>query len=186
MSQPPATEPNPLLQEWTAPFGVPPFAAIAPEHYLPAFEAALAQHRGEIDAITGQAAPPDFDNTIVALERGGHALRQVSHVFFNLCGTDGNDATEAVERTMSPILARHRNAILLDEALFRRVDALYRRRDQLGLTAEQRQVLERHHVAFRRAGAGLDPAAQTLTVHLGRARGPEEGRGEAHRGHREP
>jgi peptidyl-dipeptidase Dcp len=156
----PPQDPNPLLQDWTAPFGVPPFEAVEPSHYLPAFEAAIAEQRREIEAIAADPALPGFDNTIAALERSGRRLRLVSAAFFNLCGTDGNAATEAIEREIAPVLARHRNAILMNEALFRRVDDLHGRRDSLGLDSEQRRVLERHHIAFRRAGAGLDEPAK--------------------------
>jgi peptidyl-dipeptidase Dcp len=151
---------NPLLRTWTAPFEAPPFPELHPAHYRPAFDAALAEHKREIDAIAADPAPPTFDNTIGAMELAGQTLRRVSAVFFNLCGTDGNDATEAIEREIAPVLARHRTAILLNEALFRRVDALWQDRDGLGLSAEQRRVLERHHIAFRRAGAALDPASK--------------------------
>jgi peptidyl-dipeptidase Dcp len=154
------TGPNPLLQPWTAPFEAPPFTALRPQHYRPAFDAALAEHRTEIDAIAGDSAAPTFENTIAALELSGQTLRKVSAVFFNLCGTDGNAETEAIEREVAPVLARHRSAILLNEALFRRVDDLHRRRDALGLDAEQRRVLERHHLVFRRAGAALAAPAR--------------------------
>jgi len=161
-SSTPTTKPadNPLLQPWTAPFETPPFPELQPEHYRPAFDAALAEHRAEIDAIAADPALPSFENTIDALELAGQTLRKVSAVFFNICGTDGNDATEAIERDIAPVLARHRTAIMLNEALFRRVDDLHKRRDALGLTDEQRRVLDRHHIAFRRAGAGLDPASK--------------------------
>jgi peptidyl-dipeptidase Dcp len=154
------TDDNPLLRPWTAPFEAPPFPELAPEHYRPAFDAALAEHRAEIDAIAGNPAPPSFDNTIDALEVAGQTLRKVSAVFFNICGTDGNDATEAIEREIAPVLARHRTAIMLNEALFRRVDDLHKRSDTLGLSDEQCRVLDRHHIAFRRAGAGLDAASK--------------------------
>jgi len=154
------TDDNPLLQPWTAPFEAPPFPNLRPEHYRPAFDAALAEHRAEIDAIAADPAPPSFDNTIAALELAGQTLRRVSAVFFNICGTDGNDATEAIEREIAPVLARHRTAILLNEALFRRVDDLHKRRDTFGLSDEKRRVLERHHIAFRRAGGALDAASK--------------------------
>jgi peptidyl-dipeptidase Dcp len=155
-----ATDNNPLLQTWTAPFEAPPFAELQTQHYRPAFDAALAEHRREVDAIAADPAPPTFDNTIGALELAGQTLRRVSAVFFNLCATDGNDDTEAIEREIAPVLARHRNAIMLNEPLFRRVDDLYVQRDSLGLSDEQHRVLERHHIAFRRAGAALDETSK--------------------------
>jgi peptidyl-dipeptidase Dcp len=156
-SSPGVTAGNPLIGEWTGPFGLPPFAALAPEHFPPAFEQGLANHSAEVEAIAANPAAADFDNTIAALERSGELLNRVSNVFFVLAGADTNDALQAIERDISPLLARHSNEIYLNEALFRRVDDLHRRRDSLGLTAEQLRVLERYHTHFVRAGAGLGP-----------------------------
>ncbi|HWT29578.1 MAG TPA: M3 family metallopeptidase, partial [Propylenella sp.] len=147
---------NPLLQEWNTPFEAPPFADILPEHFRPAFDVALAEQRAEIDAIVADAATPDFDNTIAALERSGRRLSRVASVFFNLAGSHTNDALQAIEREMAPRLAQHRNAIYLNEALFRRVDNLAQRRDALPLSPEQARVLERYHTIFTRQGAGLE------------------------------
>ena len=146
---------NPLLADWNTPFGAPPFEKIKPEHFVPAFTEALAAHLAEIDAIVDNPAAPTFDNTIVAMERGGKALDKVSSVFFGLSGAHTNDAILAIEREMSPKLAAHGNAIRLNDGLFRRIDALWQRRGELGLDAEQARVLERYHTSFRRSGAGL-------------------------------
>jgi len=154
------TAQNPLLSDFAVPFGLPDFAAIKPEHYRPAFDAALAEHRAEIDAIAASAEPPTFANTIEALEKSGRALEKVANVFFVLAGADTSDALEAVERDISPLLARHSNALYLNAPLFKRIDDLYARRASLGLTPEQARVLERYHTRFVRAGAGLDKAAQ--------------------------
>jgi peptidyl-dipeptidase Dcp len=151
---------NPLLSNWTSLHGLPPFADVAPEHFRPAFDAALAAHRAEIGAVAAAKAAPSFGNTIEALERSGRLLDRVSNLFFVLAGAHTSDAIEAVEREMAPLLARHSNEFYLNGALFRRIDQLYRRRDSLGLTPEQSRVLERYHVRFVRAGAALDKAAQ--------------------------
>ncbi|AXK83092.1 M3 family peptidase [Pseudolabrys taiwanensis] len=158
MTQTPAQ--NPLLSDFAAAFGLPDFAAIKPEHYRPAFDAALAEHRAEIDAVAASAEPPTFANTIEALEKSGRSLEKVANVFFVLAGADTSDALEAVERDISPLLARHSNALYLNAPLFKRIDDLYARRETLGLTPEQARVLERYHTRFVRAGAGLDKAAQ--------------------------
>ena len=151
---------NPLLADWTAAFGLPPFATIKPEHFRPAFDQALAAHRAEIDTIAGNAAPPTFANTIEALERGGRALDRVANVFFVLAGAHTSDAIEAVERDVSPLLARHSNALYLNRPLYARIADLYGRRDSLGLNAEQARVLDRYNTRFVRAGAALEKAAQ--------------------------
>lgn len=147
---------NPLLEDWTTPFGVPPFAEIAPEHFPPAFEAALASHRAEIDAIVGDPEAPGFENTMAALENAGRALTRVSSVFGNLASAHTSEAIEAIERDIAPRLAAHANAIAANATLFRRVDALHARRDSLGLDAEQRRLIERVRLQFIRAGAQLD------------------------------
>ncbi|HEY8383283.1 MAG TPA: M3 family metallopeptidase [Microvirga sp.] len=155
-TQDPATG-NPFLAEWSTPFGLPPFDAIAPEHFRPAFDAALAGQRTEIDAIAADRSEPSFDNTVAALERSGRALKRVGGVFFNLAGSHTNEAIQAIEREMAPVLAKHRNAIFMNEALYRRVAALHERRDALGLSPEQARVLDRYHTIFVRAGAQLPP-----------------------------
>jgi peptidyl-dipeptidase Dcp len=160
MTRPQTASQNPLLQDWTRAFGLPPFGAIAPDLFRPAFDAALAAHRAEIDAIAGAAAAPSFDNTIAALERSGRALDRVANAFFLLAVADTNDAIEAVEREVSPLLARHGNALYLNRALYARIADLYERRNALGLNPEQARVLDRYHTRFLRAGAALDQPAQ--------------------------
>ena len=152
------TADNPLLAAWDAPFGAPPLDRIRPEHFAPAFDQALAAHRAEVAAIADAAAGPSFENTVAALERSGRLLARVSNVFYVLAGAHTNEAIQAIEREMAPLLARHWNEIHLNERLFARLDAV--RRQPGGLTAEQARVLERYHAMFRRAGAGLDAAAK--------------------------
>jgi len=154
------TETNPLLTDWTTPHGLPPFAELKPEQFRPAFGAALAAHKSEVEAIASDRIAPSFANTVEALERSGSLLERVSNVFFVLAGAHTSDAIQAVEREISPLLARHGNEIYLNKPLFKRVDALYARRESLNLTAEQARVLERYHTRFVRAGAALDKAAQ--------------------------
>jgi peptidyl-dipeptidase Dcp len=129
-----------------------------PEHFRPAFEAALAEQQAEIAAIASAPDAPTFGNTVDALERSGAAFKRVGGVFFNLAGSHTNDAIQAVEREMAPILAKHRNSIFMNEALFRRVDQLHRDRDDLGLSPEQTRVLDRYRTIFIRAGAQLGDA----------------------------
>ncbi len=157
---PPSSAQNPLLAEWTGPFGLPPFAELAPEQFRPAFDAALGEHSAEIDAIAGNPEPATFANTIEALERGGRTLDRVASVFFVLAGADTSDAIEEVERNISPLLARHSNALYLNAKLYARIADLYARRDSLGLSPEQARVLERYHTRFVRAGAALEKPSQ--------------------------
>jgi peptidyl-dipeptidase Dcp len=151
---------NPLTADWKGPFGLPDFAAAAPERFRPAFDAALKAHTAEIETIAADPAVPTFDNTIAVLERAGRQLDRVSALFWVLAGADTSDAIEAVERDVAPLLARHSNELYLNAALFARIDGLWRCRDSLGLSPEQARVLERHRIRFVRAGAGLDKSAQ--------------------------
>lgn len=166
MTQAPATSPatNPLLAPWSAE-GLPPFAAIAPEHFPPAFEAAMAGHRAEIEAIAGRAEPANFDNTIVALERAGALLLRVADVFFVLAGAHTNDALMQIERDIAPKLSAHHSGIYLHDALFRRVEAAAQADEQL--SPEQARVLERYLTAFRRAGAGLSTEVKARLKAIG-------------------
>ena len=147
---------NPFFESWNTPFATPPFAQIRPEHFRPAYDRAFAEHAREIVAIAEKAAAPSFENTIAALEKSGRMLARIDLVFSNLAASDTNDALQAIERDMAPLHARHWNAIFLNAALFRRIDALFARREMLGLDAESLRVLERYHLDFVRAGARLD------------------------------
>ena len=151
---------NPLLQPWTAPFGLPPFSAIRAEHFVPAFDAALRLHREEVAVIAASTAAPTFANTLVSFDRSGATLSRIEKVFYNLTGSETSPALQAVEREMSPRLAAHRSAIFLDSSLFARIDELHRRRSELGLDAEQLRLLERVHFDFERAGARLPEPAK--------------------------
>jgi peptidyl-dipeptidase Dcp len=151
---------NPLLSEWAGALELPPFGAIKPDHFRPAFDRALGDHRAEIDSIAENPAPANFENTIAALERSGRVLERVASVFFVLAGADTSDEIETIERDISPLLARHNNALYLNRALYSRIAYLYDRRDTLSLDAEQARVLERYHARFVRSGAALEKQAQ--------------------------
>jgi peptidyl-dipeptidase Dcp len=147
---------NPFFEDWTTPFGAPPFDRIKVEHFKPAYERALANHASEIAVIADNPALPDFANTIAALEKSGRLLMRVELVFGNLAGAHTNDALQAIERDMAPLLSRHWNDIHLNAALFGRIDDLFSRREQLDLDAEELRVLERYRLDFVRSGANLE------------------------------
>jgi peptidyl-dipeptidase Dcp len=151
---------NPFFAAWTTPGEVPPFDRIKPEHFRQAYERALAEHETEIAAIAADQEPPSFDNTIAAMEGSGRALTRVSNVFHVLVGAHSNGALLEIERDIAPQIARHWNKIHTNAALFRRIDTLVKKAETLALTAEQKRVLERYHITFRRAGAGLDTTAK--------------------------
>ena len=161
------SDPNPLLAAWRGPFEAPPFDLVEPRHFRPAFEAALEQARAEIAAVAADPSEPSFANTIEALERSGRALDRVAKVFFNLASADTNDEIQAIEREIAPVLARHRSDIYLNDALYRRVDALKANEPALGLTSEQARALRRYHLDFIRAGAGAPPEAKARLTKIG-------------------
>ncbi len=146
---------NPFFEDWTAPYGAPPLDRIAPEHFPPAYDQALAEHVTEIAAIAENPDPPTFENVVVALEQSGRLLTRVEGVFHNLASAATNETLQAIELEMAPRLSAHWSAISMHPALFARLDAVYRRRDGLGLDAESLAVLERYHLDFVRAGAQL-------------------------------
>jgi peptidyl-dipeptidase Dcp len=160
------TQPNPLLKAWQTPFETPPFAEIVPEHFLPAFEQAFADHSAEIAAITHDPATPDFANTITALERSGKLLSKVSAVFYDLVSANSNPALLEIDKEVSLRMARHWNPIMMNAVLFGRIALLHDNRATLGLTSEQTRLLDRTYTRFHRAGAGLDDAAKTRMAEI--------------------
>jgi peptidyl-dipeptidase Dcp len=158
---------NPLLEPWTGPFEAPPFERIEPDHFRPAFDVALKDARREIDAVAADPAAPTFANTIEALERSGRSLDRVAGVFFNLAGAATNEELQAIEREIAPILSRLHSDTYMNEALFKRVAALKAEEDRLGLSAEQARVLDRYHLKFTRAGAGLPGEAKARLAAIG-------------------
>jgi peptidyl-dipeptidase Dcp len=151
---------NPLLQPWSTPYGMPPFADIEAAHFAPAMRVALAAHAAELAAIAGQMAAPTFDNTLVAFDRSGRLLRRIEALFENLTASESSAALQAAERELAAPMAAHGNAIYMNAALFARIDRLHANRARLGLDPEALRALERVHLDFVRAGARLDAVAQ--------------------------
>ena len=156
-----AADANPLLREWTGPYGgVPPFDEVRVEHFEPALEAAMRENLAEIDRIASDPAPPTFENTLAALERSGESLDRVTTVYGVWSGTMKSPAFQVVERTMAPRLAEFSDRITQNAALFRRIEAVYESPDTAALGPEQRRLAWWYHDSFVRAGARLDTAAK--------------------------
>jgi len=151
---------NPLLAPWAAPFGLPPFERIRPEHFPPALAEAMRQHLAELDAIGLQPELPSFENTVEALDRAGALLYRIEAVLGNLTASETSLALQAVQREMAAPLAAHDTAVKMHRAVFARLDALYRDRASLGLPAEGHRLLERLHLDAVRAGARFTPGEQ--------------------------
>lgn len=151
---------NPALIEWTGHQGLPHFDRINDADFAPAFDAVLALHDAEVEAIAGNGDAPTFDNTIVALEIAGDELSRVSSLFWSRASAHTNETIQALEREIAPKMSRHYSKIGMNVALFARIDALWETRDSLGLTVEQARVLERHWKGFVRSGAKLPKPEQ--------------------------
>ena len=163
---------NPFFNVSPLPLHMPQFALIRNEHYAPAFAEGMKRQLAEVEAIANNAKPATFDNTIVALERSGQLLNRVRPVFENMSGANTNEVLEGIERDLAPKLAAHSDSILLNTKLYQRIEALYAKRDKLGLNAEAKaeakRLLERYNTDFVRAGAKLSAAdKEKLKVYNG-------------------
>ena len=147
---------NPLLKQWTARRGTPPFSEIKTEHYLPAFEEAIAEAKRDIEQIVGNPAAPDFGNTVVALDRAGERLSTVADLFFNILECDGDDAMQAAAEKVQPLLVQYENEVYQHPELFARVKAVYEKQQQdNALQGAEKILLDKTYDAFVAGGADL-------------------------------
>ena len=153
---------NPLLTESTAPFGAPQFDQIEDEHYLPAFEQAIAEAKAEIDAIVANEEEPTFENTIEAMEYAGQTLNKVAGIFYNLMEANTSETLQEIAEKVSPMLTEYSMYVSLNNDLFQRVKAVYEQKDQLGLDVDQAKLLEDNYKSFVRGGANLSDEDKAL------------------------
>ena len=146
---------NPFLSESSAPFGAPEFDKIKNEHYLPAFEYGIQEGKAQIDAIVANEEEPTFENTIEAMEYCGQTLNKVAGIFYNLMEADTNDEMQKIAEQVSPMLTEFSMYTSLNAPLFERVKAVYEKKDELGLDADQMKLLENTYKGFVRGGANL-------------------------------
>ena len=153
---------NPFLTESSAPFGAPEFDKIRNEHYLPAFEAGIAEAKAEIDAIVANQEEPTFENTIEAMEYAGETLNGVASIFYNLMEANTNDEMQQIAEQLSPMLTEYEMYVSLNPALFERVKTVYEKRNELGLDKDQMKLLEDNYKGFVRGGANLSDEDKAL------------------------
>ncbi len=157
---------NPFFAPSPLPFHAPPFDRIRDEHFQPAIEATMAQQLAEIEAIANSPAPATFENTIVAMERSGQPFQRVMAVFGSITGANTNPTLQALKATLAPKLAAHNDAIVLNQRLFARVEAIYNQhekqykdqRESLSLDAEAAHLLQLTYDSFVHSGAKLSEA----------------------------
>ena len=128
---------NPFLTSWDTPYGIPDFSKVKVEHYIPEFEAGIAQQQAEIDAIVNNTEAPTFANVVEAYERSGAILDRVIGVLFNLSETDGTESVQKVVEDVLPMFSVHSDNIFMNPAFFAKVEVLYNDMENLGLTREQ-------------------------------------------------
>ena len=151
---------NPLLSAWTTPFGVPPFDQIHPDHFLPAFEAAMEEQRRDVDAIAASPDTATFGNTVEALEQSGVTLSNVRGVFSNLSTAETNAQLQEINLQIAPRLSALDDDIRLNPALFARIKRVWEDREGLNLSPAQRRLLDETYRDFARNGANLDEAGK--------------------------
>lgn len=144
-----------LNKTFNTPYKTAPFSSIKTEDYLPAFKIAIEKTKAEIDAITANNELPTFENTIEALDYTGEELDRLSSIFFNLNSAETNDEIQKIAQEVSPLLSEFGNDITLNEALFKRVKAVYDSKSTLDLTTEQATLLDKRYKGFSRNGANL-------------------------------
>ena len=147
---------NPFLADFNTPFDTYPFDKIKVEHYLPAIKEGIKQGLADIDAIISLTEPATFANTIEALEKSGDLVDLVSTVFFNLNSSETSDAIQALAKDISPLLSDYGNDIILNEGLFKRVEAVFNTKESFHLNAEQQTLLEKTYKSFVRNGSKLN------------------------------
>ena len=169
---------NPFLGDYNTPFDVPPFEQIKNEHYLPAFEEGIKQQKAEIQAIVDNTDAPTFENTILALDMSGMLLRNVELTFFSFTEAMSNDTLREIAAEVTPMLTAHADDIMLNEALFERIKAVYDNRENENLDRPQERLLEKYYNSFVRSGAllsaedketlrGINSQLSTLSLNFG-------------------
>ena len=155
-----STDSNPFFSEFKTEFGAPPFDKIKIEHYEPAFKKGIEEQNQNIQAIIDNKQEPDFENTIVALDNSDPILSRVSAIFFNMTDAETTDELTQLSIKIAPVLSEHNDNIYLNQALFKKVNAVYQKKETAKLTTEQSRVLDETYKSFVRSGANLDNQKQ--------------------------
>ena len=149
---------NPLLSKSSLPFQAPPFDRIQVSDYQPAIEEGMKQQLAEMAAIADNPEPPTFANTIEAMERTGELFTRAYKVFYNVEQSDTNEALQKIKAELAPKISAHNDTIYMNPKLYARVQAIYDKREALGLDAEAKYLVERDRLLFVRSGANLGAA----------------------------
>ena len=151
---------NPFLSGWDTPYGIPDFGAVKEKHYIPAFEAGIAQQQAEIDAIIANADAPTFENVVEAYEKSGAILDRVVGVLFNVSETDATESLQKIVEQVLPMISVHSDNIFMNADFFKKVEVLYNDMENLGLNQEQKMALKKLYNGFVNNGIALGEAEQ--------------------------
>ena len=151
---------NPFLTEWDTPYGIPDFGAVKEKHYVPAFEAGIAQQQAEIDAIIANPDAPTFENVVEAYEKSGAILDRAVGVLFNLSKTDSTPALQEIVEQVLPLISVHSDNVFMNADFFKKVEVLYNDMENLGLNQEQKMALKKLYNGFVKNGIALGEAEQ--------------------------
>ena len=151
---------NPFLTEWDTPYGIPDFGAVKEKHYVPAFEAGIAQQQAEIDAIIANPDAPTFENVVEAYEKSGAILDRAVGVLFNVSETDSTPALQGIVEQVLPLISVHSDNIFMNADFFKKVEVLYNDMENLGLNQEQKMALKKLYNGFVKNGIALGEAEQ--------------------------
>lgn len=157
---------NPFFTEFKTPFGAPPFEQIKPEHYMPAFDSGMVEEMKTVEQIIANTEAPTFENTILPLDKGSEILERVASVFYGQNSANTNDSIQAINRELAPKMSKHSDEIRMNPELFKKVKAVYDKRDSLGLDREQQRTVEEIYKGFVRGGANLSPEDQAKLKEL--------------------
>ncbi len=151
---------NPLLKPFNTPFNVPPVDRLEPGHFLPALKAGIKTQQKQIEAIASNPQPPTFENTITALDESGDPVFQVDRTFVPLRAVNGTPEMQKVAKDFLALMAANKDNIWQNGALFKRVDAVFKKKDELKLSEEQLMVLDKFYRKFVHGGANLEDPKQ--------------------------
>ncbi|MDE6085847.1 MAG: peptidase M3, partial [Muribaculaceae bacterium] len=132
---------NLLLKPFDTPLGTAPFSSITVQDYAEAIDSGIALANQEIEAICNQRSVPDFENTVVALDRVGQDLNRALNLFYNLNEADSNDDMMALAIEISPKLSAYSTGIILNERLWDRIRQVWENRDKMNLDPEDMMLL---------------------------------------------
>lgn len=147
---------NVLFKPSPLQYMAPEFDKFGTKDYEAGFDAGIAQHTAQVQAIANNPAPATFKNTLVEMELSGELLNRVSAAFFNLSGLISDDEYQRISKKMAPILSAHSDDIYLNGELFKRVQTIYDNQDKLN--AEDQRLVDFYYKQFVKAGAKLNDA----------------------------